>query len=223
MDRFEEFFAALPDPRTSNARHDLSEVLLIGFAAALCGAESCVDMADFGRAERSALERLVRLEHGVPSHDTFSRVFRLLDPQAFEACFRRFMAGFAAALAGAEGRIVALDGKSLSAACEAGARTTPLHLVSAWAAEQRLVLGQRRAAGRSETQAALALVALLDLKGCTVTADALHGTGDDGGRAGARRRPRTIAKGQCRREPRPDAPPRPQPAPPQPRQSLHPT
>lgn len=172
-------FAAVPDPRAGNARHDLAEVLVIAFAAVLCGAETCCDMALFGRSKEALLRQMLRLEHGIPSHDTFSRVFRLLDPIAFEAAFRRFTAGFAERLAGMSGllgQVVAIDGKSLRGAVEAGARTTPLHLVTAWAAESRLVLAQRRAVGRRETAAALEVVALLDLLGATVTADALHGS-----------------------------------------------
>ena len=175
---FGSFFASVPDPRAPNARHDLCEVLLISFAAVLCGAEGCQDMADFGEAKEPSLRKFLRLRHGIPSHDTFSRIFRLLDPVAFEAAFRKFMAAFAAQLSGIvgmAGQVIAIDGKSLSGAFEAGARATPLHLVTAWGAENRLVLGQCRAPGRSETTGALQLVAMLDLEDATVTADALHG------------------------------------------------
>jgi predicted transposase YbfD/YdcC len=151
----------------------LCELLFIALAAILCGAEGCADMAEFGRAKEAALRRVLRLEHGIPSHDTFSRVFRLLDPERFEAAFRGFVAAFAAAAPRTDG-VVALDGKSLCGAFEAGARATPLHLVSAWAADGRLVLGQRLAEGRAEVQAALELVGLLRLEGTIVTADALH-------------------------------------------------
>ena len=82
---FGSFFASVPDPRAPNARHDLCEVLLISFAAVLCGAEGCQDMADFGEAKEPSLRKFLRLRHGIPSHDTFSRIFRLLDPVAFEA------------------------------------------------------------------------------------------------------------------------------------------
>ena len=173
------FFETVPDGRAPNARHALGDILLIAFAAMLCGAETCVDIADFGRAKQPLLNQIVDLPHGVPSHDTFSRVFRLLDPPAFEAAFRTFMAHFAAARlqqAGQAGRIVAIDGKSLRGAVDAARPSTPLHLVTAWAVEQRLVLGQCHAPGRSEVRAARALIALLDLTASTVTADALHGS-----------------------------------------------
>ena len=136
-------------------------------------------MALFGRAKEPLLREFLALPHGIPSHDTFSRVFRFLDPAAFEMAFRRFTAAFAERLSGRTGlagTVVAIDGKSLAGACEAGARATPLHLVTAWAADQRLVLAQRRAPGRSEVTAALEVVGMLDLLGATVTADALHGT-----------------------------------------------
>ena len=171
-------FAAVPDPRAANARHDLSEVLFIAFAATLAGAESCADIAEFGVAKQAVLREVLALPHGVPSHDTFSRLFRLLDPVAFEAAFRRFTAAFAARLSGLDGlagQTVAIDGKALRGAFEAGAACRPLHLVTAWAAEGRLVLAQRQAPGRSEVTAAREVVALLDLTGATVTADALHG------------------------------------------------
>ncbi len=129
------FFASVPEPRARNARHDLSELLFIAFAAVLCGAESCEDMAEFGCAKEAVLRQVLRLRHGIPSHDTFSRVFRLLDPVPFAAAFRRFTAAFAAHLSGqvgTAGQCVALDGKSLAGAFESGAKATPLHLVTAW-------------------------------------------------------------------------------------------
>ena len=179
MESLGETFASVPDPRAGNARHDLAEILVIAFAATLCGAETCCDMALFGRAKEPLLREFLALPHGIPSHDTFSRVFRFLDPAAFEMAFRHFTAAFAERLSGRTGlagTVVAIDGKSLAGACEAGARATPLHLVTAWAADQRLVLAQRRAPGRSEVTAALEVVGMLDLLGATVTADALHGT-----------------------------------------------
>lgn len=170
-------FEGVADPRASNSRHPLSEILLISFAATLCGAESCVDIAEFGRAKEAVLRQVMALEHGVPSHDTFSRVFRLLDPETFEAAFRDFMAAVAAQMPLPEGagQVVAIDGKSLRGAVDTASRSTPLHLVTAWAADQRLVLGQCRAPNRSEVTAVRQIIALLDLTGTTVTADALHG------------------------------------------------
>jgi hypothetical protein len=121
MDRFHAAFSGLEDPRTGNRRrHELVEVLFIALCASLCGAESCVDLADFAEAKEEELREFLALEGGPPSHDTFSRIFRLLDAAAFNAVFRRFMADFAAA----RPAVVAVDGKSLRRSFDraAGAR-----------------------------------------------------------------------------------------------------
>lgn len=172
MDRFRESFSGLEDPRTGNARrHDLTEILMIALCTALCGGDSCVDMADFAEAKEDVLREFLTLENGPPSHDTFSRVFRLLDPARFHAAFQRFMTDFAAARAG----VVALDGKSLRRSFDRAAGASPLHLVSAWAVDQRLVLGQMKvAADSNEITAVPALLKLLSLEGATVTVDAMH-------------------------------------------------
>src|SRR6201997_1345189 len=124
MGRFRKAFRRLTDPRAANARHDLLEVLVIALAAMLCGAESCADMADFGEAKEELLRLFLRLEHGIPSHDTFSRVFRLLKPEAFEAAFRRFMAAFAKANGLKLSGVVAIDGKALRGAFARGQHAT---------------------------------------------------------------------------------------------------
>jgi predicted transposase YbfD/YdcC len=170
MEKFWSIFREVPDPRADNARHDLVDILVIALAAVLCGAEGCADMAEFGCAKQGLLQQLLRLEHGIPSHDTFSRVFRLLDPKAFEPVFRRFMAEFAKELHG----VVAVDGKALRGAFEHGRKTTPLQLVNVWAVEARLAIAQRLAPNRNEVAAAVEVLALLSLDGCIVTADALH-------------------------------------------------
>ena len=170
MEEFAPHFAAVPDPRASNARHDFLEVMFIALAAVLCGAEDCTDMALFARTKLGLLRQVVKLEHGPPSHDTFSRVFRLLAPEPFEAAFGKFMAAFAGTLKG----VVAIDGKALRGAYERGRKATPLHLVNIWAAETRLAIGQRLAPGRNEVLGAQQALALLKLDGCIVTADALH-------------------------------------------------
>jgi predicted transposase YbfD/YdcC len=174
MERFRACFGDLVDPRTGNAqRHDLLEILLIALAASLCGGDGCVDMALFGQAKEPLLRRFLRLEGGIPSHDTFSRIFRLLDPDAFEASFGRFVAAVADQ-AGSHG-VVAVDGKTARRSFDRQDRRRPLHMVSAWAVEQRLVLGQRRVDGDSNEIAALPeLLALLALEGRIVTADAMH-------------------------------------------------
>ena len=145
MEGFRIIFEDLPDPRDINTGHDLTEILFIAFAAMLCGAQSCVDMAEFGEAKEPLLRRFLVLKHGVPSHDTFSRVFRALDPEAFEACFLRFVAAFGAALGQPAPRgVVAIDGKSLRGAYEKGEAHMPKMMVSAFAAETRMTLAQTR-------------------------------------------------------------------------------
>ncbi len=203
MEEFSDHFADVADPRAANARHDFLEVIFIALAAVLCGAEDCTDMALFGRAKLDLLRQVLKLEHGAPSHDTFSRVFRLLAPEPFEAAFTRFSAAFAGTLQG----VVAIDGKALRGAYERGRKAVPLHLVNIWAAEARLVIGQRLAPGRNEVLGAQQALALLSLDGCIVTADALHcradtaqvilDTGADYALAVKANQPRLLAKAQA--------------------------
>jgi len=174
MSWFEHVFDALPDPRTGNAkRHDLLEVLTIALTASICGAESCSDFADFAVDREDLFREFLRLENGVPSHDTFSRIFRLLDPQAFAACFGRFVEALGRAGEG----VIAIDGKTLRRSFDDAARSNPLAVVTAFASASRLVVGQqsfRAGEGDSEVLAARALLGCLDLTGQLVTADALH-------------------------------------------------
>ncbi|CCM67250.1 transposase IS4 family protein [Sinorhizobium meliloti Rm41] len=170
MSRFAACFEDLPDPRGRNARHPLTSILFIAVAAIVCGAESCTDMADFGVAKKKWLKTIVPLPYGIPSHDTFSTVFRHLDPDAFDAAFRRLTASFAQGLEG----VVAIDGKAVRGAYRRAAKATPLHFVNVWAAGPGLVIGQKLAPGRNEVQGALDALALLALEGSIVTADALH-------------------------------------------------
>lgn len=170
MERFTVHFGEVADPRARNARHDFLEVIFVAVAASLCGAEDCTDMALFARSKLGLLRQVLKLEHGAPSHDTFSRVFRLVAPEPFEAAFAKFTAAFAGSLKG----VVAMDGKALRGAYERGRKAMPLHLVNIWAAEARLVIGQRLAPGRNEVLGAQQALALLHLDGCIVTADALH-------------------------------------------------
>jgi predicted transposase YbfD/YdcC len=174
MQHFKKAFGSLADPRAGNARHDLLETLFVALAAVLCGATSCSDMEEFGLSKERVLRLVLRLEHGIPSHDTFSRVFGLLNPRAFEAAFRRFMAAFAEANGLDLTGVVAIDGKALCGAYERGGQATPLQLVNVFAVEARMALAQCKAPARNETAGALEVLDLLCLEGCVVTADALH-------------------------------------------------
>ena len=175
MKSFATCFADLPDPRADNALHDLREVLFIALLATLCGATNCTDMALFARTKAYLLTPILTLKHGLPSHDTFSRVFRMLDPEAFERSFQRFMTAFAKAakIRRAKG-VVALDGKALRRGYEAGKSHMPPVMVTAWAAQTRMALANMLAPNNNEAAAALQLIELIQLKGCVVTADALH-------------------------------------------------
>ena len=175
MEAFREIFADLPDPRDCTAQHDLTEMMFIALVASLCGAQDCSEMAEFGVAKEPLFRQFLTLKHGIPSHDTFSRLFRHLDPQAFAEVFRRFMTAFGATakLKPPQG-VVAIDGKSLRRAYEAGRAHMPKMMVSAWGAETRMVLGQSIAPNGNEVAGALELLKMLTLPGCVVTADALH-------------------------------------------------
>jgi predicted transposase YbfD/YdcC len=171
MEEFVACFADVIDPRQDNARHDLHELLLIALCTILTGGKDCSDMALFGEVKEPFLRQFMRLRHGIPSHDTFSRVFRLLDPVPFEACFTRFMQRFAESLQG----VVAIDGKTLRRSFDRAAGKSPLHMLHAWSADQRLLLGQLAVDGKSnEITAVPKLLELLSLKGAIVTADALN-------------------------------------------------
>jgi predicted transposase YbfD/YdcC len=175
MNRFAECFEDLPDPRADNALHDLREILFIALMATLCGAVSCTDMALFARMKAYLWQDVLVLKNGLPSHDTFSRVFRMLDPKAFETAFRRFMTAFAdgANIKRPRG-VIALDGKALRRGYERGKSHMPPVMVTAWAAQTRMALANVLAPNNNEAAAALHLIGLLQLKGCVVTADALH-------------------------------------------------
>jgi hypothetical protein len=127
MDGFIACFEGLEDPRTGNAgRHDLLEILMIALCTVLCGGQSA--MAEFAEDKEAFLRGFLTLEHGPPSHDTFSRVLRRLDPDQFRACFQRFMARFAEAAQG----VVAIDGKVLRRSFGTASGKSALHMVTAW-------------------------------------------------------------------------------------------
>ena len=169
-------FENVPDPRDINARHDLGEMLFIALLAMLCGAESCVEMALFANQKADMLRRVLALEHGIPSHDTFSRVFQRLDPVPLEAAFENFMRAFAGALPQTGPRILSVDGKCVKRAYEKGKSHMPPMMVSVWGAALRMTLAQTQAGVGGEAEAALALVRRVSLKGAVLTADALHCT-----------------------------------------------
>lgn len=165
-----EAFASLPDPRRDRGKkHSLADILAVSLCAVIAGADSWEEVEAFGEAKADWLRRFLALPNGIPSHDTFHRVFARLDPAEFAACVTDWLAG---ACEAAGLRHVAVDGKSVRASPR-GTFSGRLHLVSAWAAEQRLVLGQVSvAAGSHEIAAVPELLRVLDLKGALVTLDA---------------------------------------------------
>ena len=172
LDQFAGCWEGLEDPRTGNAGlHDFHELLMIALCTVLCGGQGAVDMARFAEAKEPFLRGFLKLEKGIPSHDTFSRLFRLLDPTQFGAAFQRFMAKFASTVQG----VVAIDGKVLRRSFDRASGKSPLHMVSAWGCEQRLVLAQIATDAKSnEITAVPKLLEMLSLKGTIVTADALN-------------------------------------------------
>lgn len=169
-----EILDEVPDPRRYNAVHDLTDVLFVALASVLCGAVHCTEMAFFAETRLELLRQFVPLERGAPSHDTFTRVLGGLDPQAFQAAFQRFMAAFGeVARADTRGQ-VAVDGKSLRRAYDKGRSHMPPLVVTAFDCDTFMSLSQVVAQAGGEAEAAIAALNLLSLKGCTVTADALH-------------------------------------------------
>jgi len=172
---FLDVFGEVPDPRDLTAQHELPEILFIALAAVLCGATHCTEMVLFAKGRLDLLRQFIPLKHGVPSHDTFSRVLAVLDPVAFNAAFMRFMAAF-----GQQARIdvpkgqVAIDGKSLKRAYAKGCAHMPPLVVTVLASETFMSLAQVVAREGGEAQAAIEALKLLSLKGLTVTGDALH-------------------------------------------------
>jgi predicted transposase YbfD/YdcC len=167
-----EHFASLTDPRRDQTKqHHLLDLLTIALCAIICGADEWVAMAEFGHAKREWFDTFLDLPNGIPSHDTFGRVFAALDPDQFERCF---LAWVRSTVALTDGAVVAVDGKTARRSHDRGAGKAAIHMVSAWASANRLVLGQVATAEKSnEITAIPALLDLLLLKGCIVTIDAM--------------------------------------------------
>lgn len=172
LEQFGSCWEGLEDPRSGNAAlHDFHELLMIALCCGLCGGQGAVDMAVFAEAKEPFLRSFLALANGLPSHDTFSRLFRNLDPDQFRDSFQRFMAQFSEQLQG----VVAIDGKVLRRSFDRASGKSALHMVSAWGSQQRLVLAQIATDAKSnEITAVPRLLRMLALKGTIVTADALN-------------------------------------------------
>ncbi len=166
-------FSDLDDPRRYNRRHLLFDIVVIAICAVICGVDDWAAVEEFGRAKESWLRQFLELPHGIPSQYPFRRVFQRLDPDRFQACFMDWVKDIRTA---AQGEVVAVDGKTLRRSHDRVLGREALRLVSAWASEERLVLGQVKVGDESNEIAAVPqLLDMLDLKGAIVTADAMNG------------------------------------------------
>lgn len=165
------YFSNLTDPRVERTReHNLEDILFIAIASIICGAESWYDMEEFGESKEEWLRTFLRLPGGIPSHDTFNRVFSALDPSELEKSFINWTSAVAEL---SEHEVVAIDGKSMRGTRD-GNHKSIVHMVSAWAQENHLALGQVKVDEKSnEITAIPRLLELLTLKGCIVTIDAM--------------------------------------------------
>jgi predicted transposase YbfD/YdcC len=167
-----EHFATLDDPRIERTKeHLLLDIVGITICAVICGADSWVDIENYGNAKIDWLNQFLALPNGIPSHDTFARVFARLDPAQFEQCFLNWIEAVSQL---SNGQIIAVDGKTLRHSYDRGGAKGAIHMVSAWACQNRLVLGQVKVDDKSnEITAIPQLLRVLALEGCIVTIDAM--------------------------------------------------
>ena len=167
------YFEDLDDPRVENHnhRHKLHDLLVITLLGTICGADTWADICEFGSAKEEWLKTFLELPHGIPSHDTFSRVFSLLDAKAFEQCFSNWIDSLSIDVTN---EIIAIDGKTLRGSGNSKQKNSAIHMVSAWAAENRVLLGQVKTSEKSnEITAVPELLKQLDIKDSIVTLDAM--------------------------------------------------
>lgn len=171
---FLNHFATLKDPRNENHRnklHLLSDILVLTILAVICGAESWVDVEDFGYSKEDWLKTFLKLPNGIPSHDTIGRLYSLLDAKQLQNCFISWVNTLVTT---SKGEIIAIDGKTLRNSYDRGGTRKALHMISAWAVNNRLVLAQMKTDEKSNEITAIPdLLNILDIKGATVTLDAM--------------------------------------------------
>ncbi|MBI1802415.1 MAG: ISAs1 family transposase [Chloroflexi bacterium] len=170
--RITEHFAQLKDPRIERTkRHQLLDIIVIAICAVICGADSWPEIEAFGKAKQPWLKQFLALPHGIPSHDTFWRVFARLDPQQFQQSFISWVQAISDLT---QGQVIAIDGKTLRRSHDREQGQAAIHMVSAWATANRLVLGQLKVDQKSnEITAVPTLLRLLAIEGCIVRLDAL--------------------------------------------------
>ena len=166
-----EHFKSLPDPRIDRKKlHRLQDIIFITIAATLCGCDEWNDIEEFGELRHDWLKTILELPNGIPSHDTFNRVFSLIDPHALQQCFISWVQEVAQLT---EGRIISIDGKRMCNSGEEGNKAI-IHMVSAWSNANNMVLAQQKVNDKSnEITAIPALLEILDIKGCLITIDAM--------------------------------------------------
>jgi predicted transposase YbfD/YdcC len=170
--RIIEHFSSLTDPRILlKTRHKLIDIIVITLCAVLAGADEWTEIAEFGRIKEKWFRTFLELPFGIPSHDTFGRVFSMIRPEEFEKCFLDWVR---AAFQTIAPQVIAIDGKTLRHSYDRSSNKAAIHMVSAWATENRLVLGQVKTEEKSnEITAIPELLRVLALKGCIVTIDAM--------------------------------------------------
>ena len=167
-----DYFVDVEDPRIERTkRHQLIDVITIAICAVICGADSWVAIETYGKAKQKWLDHFLELPNGIPSHDTFARIFALMNPEQFQECFASWIKSVALLT---DGEVIAIDGKSLKNSYDKKFGNRAINMVSAWATSNKLVLGQRKVDKKSnEITAIPELIKVLDIAGCLVTIDAM--------------------------------------------------
>lgn len=167
-----DHFLKLDDPRLNRKKeHLLIDIVTITICAVICGADDWVAISQFGVARESWFKTFLKLPNGIASHDTFGRVFSLISPEKFQMCFRNWVQSIASVF---DNEIIAIDGKTLRRSHDHGVGKSAIHMVSAWASQNRLTLGQIKTDEKSnEITAIPELLKVLDIKDCIVTIDAM--------------------------------------------------
>ncbi|MGB5596507.1 MAG: ISAs1 family transposase [Crocosphaera sp.] len=167
-----DHFEQLSDPRVDRTKdHKLIDIIVIALCAMICGADNFVAMETYGNSKYEWLKQFLELKNGVPSHDTFARVFARIDPNEFEKCFRDWVSSITELM---PGDVVNIDGKTVKHSVNKAEGKKAIHLVNAWATEQRLVLAQQKIHERTNEITAIPhLIKVLELNGCLVTIDAM--------------------------------------------------
>jgi predicted transposase YbfD/YdcC len=167
-----EHFDKLNDPRIDRTKdHKLIDIVIIAICGVICGADSWVGIESYGKSKYKWLKQFLELPNGIPSHDTFARVFARLDPEEFQNSFISWVKSLSEHIFG---EVIGIDGKTLRHSYDRGANKGAIHMVSAWASSQRLILGQRKVEDKSnEITAIPKLIQVLELNGCIVTIDAM--------------------------------------------------